>query len=905
MMIKALLASLNCFSMAGSTMAPFSEVILGHVRVQALSPTLVRVEPKGPRGFEDRTTFMVANRTFRGIPLTTRWVPHGTVVSTTYYSVLLKNDTNPRCSPGTTSTDVVGPIRSFQFPDGTRVRDNAGCCDACEKDPTCVAWVHAADIKMCYPLSAFSSTTPGEGTSRHFGYRLPRVSFQVRGPGGALLYDAAAGASAPQNLLHWPAPMEQRAYTVADYPRFFVPSWGVMPAPEGAAMDPAARETNGYDFGNNVEGDTYVFLLGSTLKSWEAARAEFLLLSGPVPVLPDFAYGTWFTWWHAYTEAEAKEDVAHWEASKLPIDVWGLDINWRHTSRDQDRSYDHPDTGLFPDFDEWFAFLRRHKLRCFFNDHPYPVAARAAGGTQTSPEETRYRWAGLTGWMRRGLAFWWYDTNWKFSIPPPFDDTANLARNWLGLDTASWGAHVYFSIAEQFRKTARAGDEWSDQRPMVLTKFARDDARPGRLNPKGSRYHPESPAHHRYPVWWTGDFVTLQASVESMVDAGVYDLKPFVHSDCGGDKRGTAGDLLRWTAHCTFGTIVRFHGADHRPWTYGPEAEGVIRSYLQIRYRLAPSLIAAGRRATETGFPLVARCDLYWPEHRQHSASNHQYVFLEDLLVAPIFEEGPAGGATRSVWIPPGDWQDAWGGAVVRGPTTVESTQPCERQPMWYRRDGGLLVLADSPDAPSTRIEDQDWSLITLEVFPAASFYRTRRSLFDRRTAARTDIVLNSDGAGNARIFIGKATDGASRAWLARIHLRQGQRIVEAMVDGWAVPLGEIVHVYPGDRNLRAGGVAYPLGGAGSLPAPNAGPIVELRIASSASPRTVDVLVVTAPPVTAEPGKTLESNYVVAAGGGGTLLLVGALLQWAHHLCKGAALAPRSTPLARGLGAAE
>ena len=28
-----------------------SEIVVGHVRVQALSPTLVRIEPQGPRGY--------------------------------------------------------------------------------------------------------------------------------------------------------------------------------------------------------------------------------------------------------------------------------------------------------------------------------------------------------------------------------------------------------------------------------------------------------------------------------------------------------------------------------------------------------------------------------------------------------------------------------------------------------------------------------------------------------------------------------------------------------------------------------------------------------------------------------------------------------------------------------------
>ena len=63
-----------------------------------------------------------------------------------------------------------------------------------------------------------------------------------------------------------------------------------------------------------------------------------------------------------------------------------------------------------------------------------------------------------------------------------------------------------------------------------------------------------------------------------------------------------------------------------------------MRSYLNMRAKLAPSLIAAGHRATLTAFPPVARGDFYWPEHpaADEAASNTQYIFLEDILVAPM-----------------------------------------------------------------------------------------------------------------------------------------------------------------------------------------------------------------------------------------------------------------------------
>ena len=43
--------------------------IVGDVRLQALSPTLLRLEVKGPQGFEDRPTFHVVNRQWPGTEL--------------------------------------------------------------------------------------------------------------------------------------------------------------------------------------------------------------------------------------------------------------------------------------------------------------------------------------------------------------------------------------------------------------------------------------------------------------------------------------------------------------------------------------------------------------------------------------------------------------------------------------------------------------------------------------------------------------------------------------------------------------------------------------------------------------------------------------------------------------------
>jgi len=185
-----------------------------------------------------------------------------------------------------------------------------------------------------------------------------------------------------------------------------------------------------------------------------------------------------------------------------------------------------------------------------------------------------------------------------------------------------------------------------------------------------------------------------------------------VHSDCGGDYRGSAGDLIRWTAHCVFGTILRFHGDDHRPWTYDEHTEKTILSYLQTRYKLIPSFISAGQALTHAGFPIVARADLFYPSYKE-AADNTQYIHLNDTLIAPIWNSSN-NMTQRSVWIPPGQWQDAWDGSRETGPKTIMVTKPYEQIPMWHRV-GSFTITVDSL---ALRVEQQDWSFLTIEAFP-------------------------------------------------------------------------------------------------------------------------------------------------------------------------------------------
>jgi len=62
-------------------------MVVGQVRVQCLSSSLVRLEQKGPNGFEDRPTFHVVNRAWSGVAFTTNPVPGEVRITTSNYVV--------------------------------------------------------------------------------------------------------------------------------------------------------------------------------------------------------------------------------------------------------------------------------------------------------------------------------------------------------------------------------------------------------------------------------------------------------------------------------------------------------------------------------------------------------------------------------------------------------------------------------------------------------------------------------------------------------------------------------------------------------------------------------------------------------------------------------------------------
>src|SRR5580704_3668972 len=90
--LNALLAGSLVFFMGQPLLAGTNSVVIGNVRVQLLSDSLVRLEQKGPAGFEDRNTFHIVNRNWLGVAYNVDSNSDRVEIRTASYTVRIPQD---------------------------------------------------------------------------------------------------------------------------------------------------------------------------------------------------------------------------------------------------------------------------------------------------------------------------------------------------------------------------------------------------------------------------------------------------------------------------------------------------------------------------------------------------------------------------------------------------------------------------------------------------------------------------------------------------------------------------------------------------------------------------------------------------------------------------------------------
>ena len=169
---------------------------------------------------------------------------------------------------------------------------------------------------------------------------------------------------------------------------------------------------------------------------------------------------------------------------------------------------------------------------------------------------------------------------------------------------------------------------------------------------------------------------------------------------------------VRWTGQLTVGQQPLYFTAyaddGVRVWIDGKK---VIDGWDTFNTTFRTDWLAAGSTHDIT----IEYCD----------GNNHAHIF---------FTAYTEGGVSREVFLPDGVWTDVWTGQRYTGPATVTVTHPLETSPIFVRQ-GSVIPLADNGKNTAAI----DWSHLTLDVYPGTESSSVTLYEDDTETVAYKD----------------------------------------------------------------------------------------------------------------------------------------------------------------------
>ena len=442
---------------------------------------------------------------------------------------------------------------------------------------------------------------------------------------------------------------------------------------------------------------------------YKAALRDFTLFAGKMPLPPRYAFGYWWSRYWAYSDKELRTLVKNFRAYDIPLDVLVIDMDWHYTDGDRGGwtgwSWNRT---LFPDPAKFLRWLDGEGIRSTFNLHPadgvrcgedsYADVARDMGIDPASKQTVPWVSSDkkfirsifrriLTPMERDGVDFWWLD--WQQQPTDPAVE--GLSNTW-------WLNYVFFSDMEKNR----------DVRPMLYHRW-------GGLG------------NHRYQIGFSGDASITWASL---------DFQPYFNStasnvlygywshDIGGHHMADRIDpelYIRWMQFGALSPVMRTHsaksaGLKKEVWNFAPEHADILRSTIRQRYALAPYIYTMARKAYDEGISLCRPMYYEWPEASEAYAFRNQYLFGDDILVAPVTAPGKEGYATVKVWLPEGKWYEWQTGTMLDGGRTVERTFALDEYPVYVRAGAILPMYGDT--VKNLNANDEE---ILLTLFPGGS----------------------------------------------------------------------------------------------------------------------------------------------------------------------------------------
>ena len=431
--------------------------------------------------------------------------------------------------------------------------------------------------------------------------------------------------------------------------------------------------------------DWYILCYGHDYKK---ALGDYVKIAGRIPMPPDYMFGYWYSKYQRYTAQDFMDITMDIENNRIPIDIMIMDMDW-HKDGWTGWSWN---TSLIPDPKGLINWMHQHNMKVSLNLHPADGVnnyednfaqmcvdlGKDPGTTTNIPwqlEDYNFYKAMFKNIIRlrenEGVDFWWID--WQQRL---------TNNNLAGLGETFWCNHVFYEDMRLNRP---------EHRPVIFHRW-------GGL---GS---------HRYPIGFSGDtfatFPTLAFQPYFTATASNVGFGYWGH-DLGGHQQPGDNDpelYLRWMQFGVFTPIFRTHATnaaniERRIWVY--ENFPSLLKTVQLRYAMFPYIYTAAREAYDTG---VSMCrPLYYdhPEDANAYKYEDEYMFGNDILVAPIVTPADADKTVRrTVWLPEGKWWNVCRSKMMDGNVTFTDTYGQEDIPYFYK--AGSIIVNNPPQKSVT-----------------------------------------------------------------------------------------------------------------------------------------------------------------------------------------------------------
>ena len=442
-------------------------------------------------------------------------------------------------------------------------------------------------------------------------------------------------------------------------------------------------------------------------QDYKAALKDFTVFAGKMPLPPRFTFGYWWSRYWAYSDREMRTLVDKFHAYDIPLDVLVVDMDWHYTDPGRGGWTGWTwNKSIFPNPGKFMDYLKDEGLKVTLNLHPadgfdhweecYPALAKSLGKDPSSKE--RIEWINsdkefmsnmfeqvMHPMQEEGVDFWWLD--WQQHV---FDTKLDKLHNtW-------WINYAYFTDME------RNGDK----RPLLYHRW-------GGLG------------NHRYQIGFSGDATITWKSLEFQpyfTSTASNVLYGYWSHDIGGHLGDTIDPEMytRWLQYGGFSPVMRTHSSksgalNKEPWVFAEEYTNVIRQTVRQRYDMAPYIYAMARKGYDDGIALCRPLYYDWPaaEEAYDEKFRSQYMFGDDMLIAPVTKPMTDGFAQMEIWLPEGSWYELHTGVLLEGGAVVKRNFALDEYGIYIK--AGSVLPFYGKEVENLNSNDED---IYVTVFP-------------------------------------------------------------------------------------------------------------------------------------------------------------------------------------------